>query len=109
MSKFQQQLVTEEGLLWQHLAQHRGDTTIPELLRQVYQKSMDLSLSYEKRNNPPTEQTYDESKQILQDLGVPILQSYLPYEGEALAASLVRNGLADYVASEDTVCFGPHI
>jgi flap endonuclease-1 len=68
------------------------------------EKSNLISESYERRNNPPTAQTYEESKEIIRALGVPCLDSDGPYEAEALAASLVLNGHADYVASEDTVC-----
>jgi len=46
--------------------------------------------------------TYEESKDILRAMGVPCVESTGPYEAEALASSLVLNGCADYVASEDT-------
>ncbi|KAF7325899.1 hypothetical protein MKEN_00440700 [Mycena kentingensis (nom. inval.)] len=39
---------------------------------------------------------------LLRAMGVPCLFSDETYEAEAMAASIVRAGLADYVASEDT-------
>ena len=36
-------------------------------------------------------------------MGVPCVEADGPFEAEALAASLVLRGQADYVASEDTV------
>lgn len=57
-----------------------------------------------RRSTPPTALTYAESRLILAAMGVPCIQSSLPYEAEALASSLVLNGLADFVGSEDTVC-----
>jgi flap endonuclease-1 len=62
-----------------------------------------------RRSNPPTEITYEESKSVLHAMGVPCIESTGPYEAEALASSLVLNGCADYVASEDTVCGGTQI
>ena len=70
----------------------------------IAENSSLISESYERRNNPPTAQTFEESKEIIRALGVPCLDSAGAYEAEALAASLVINGHADYVASEDTVC-----
>ena len=102
MSKHQMQLTVDEGNLWESLANPAApDAT--EMLASLAQQSEALTKSYEKRNNPPTEQTYEESKIIIRAMGVPCIETAVPYEAEALAASLVRHGLADYVASEDTV------
>ncbi|KAH7340650.1 PIN domain-like protein [Rhizoctonia solani] len=55
-----------------------------------------------RRSNAPTALTYAESRLILEAMGIPCIQSDFPYEAEALACSLVLNGLADFVGSEDT-------
>jgi hypothetical protein len=111
MSKTQYQLTVEEGKLWEKLADpdevvddHDQDkSTTASLLAFLREKSSFMVQSYIRRNNPPTEITYDESKNILHAMGVPCIESTGPYEAEALASSLVINGCADYVASEDTV------
>ena len=69
-------------------------------LPELEQKSRNILRSYERRK-PPTEQTYEDSKTLLRAMGVPYLECPAPFEGEAMAASLVKHGLADYVASED--------
>jgi hypothetical protein len=111
MSKTQYQLTVEEGKLWEKLTdpgkvvddyEHEVSTTA-SLLAFLREKSSFMVQSYLRRNNPPTEFTYDESKNILHAMGVPCIESTGPYEAEALASSLVINGCADYVASEDTV------
>jgi len=111
MSKTQYQLTVEEGKLWEKLTdpgevvddyEHEVSTTA-SLLAFLREKSSFMVQSYLRRNNPPTEFTYDESKNILHAMGVPCIESTGPYEAEALASSLVLNGCADYVASEDTV------
>lgn len=105
MSKNQVQLTLDEGSLWRSFVnQSVVDEADPrEKLELLSRKSESLSKSYERRNNPPTPRTYEESRLILQAMGVPCVETAVPYEAEALAASLVHHGFADYVASEDTV------
>lgn len=67
------------------------------------EKSSLISESYKRRAHPATAETYAESKELLQAMGVPCIDVDGAYEAEALASSLVLNGVADYVASEDTV------
>jgi flap endonuclease-1 len=60
--------------------------------------------SYQRRMCAPTRNTYLESKEILEAMGVLCHEiEGEPHEGEALASSLVLRGLADYVVSEDSV------
>ena len=110
MSKTQYQLTLEEGKLWEKLtdpdeAIDYDKSPIVSILASLREKSSFMVQSYHRRNNPPTEITYEESKSILHAMGVPCIESTGPYEAEALASSLVLNGCADYVASEDTVRF----
>lgn len=112
MSKTQYQLTIEEGKLWERLTDP-GEAVDPDesqtvtILASLQEKSSFMVQSYLRRNNPPTEVTYEESKDILHAMGVPCIESTGPYEAEALASSLVLNGCADYVASEDTVRITP--
>lgn len=127
MSRHQLQLTIDEGKVWDDLIdtglgpQSAGDILslrpisssqpsmgLPEDMTQtnlvaLAKKSAQISQSYEKRNHPPTADTYEESKEIIKALGIPCIDSVGAHEAEALAASLVLNGHADYVASEDTV------
>ncbi|KAG2342282.1 PIN domain-like protein [Suillus weaverae] len=97
MSRSQLQMTIEEGQIWDTLS------GAPETaLATLAEKSGVLSESYARRSNPPTTQTYEESKEILRAMGVPCIESEGPFEAEALASSLVIHGIADYVASEDT-------
>ena len=109
LSKTQQSLTDEEGKLWGMIAEAAIADDIPESITKYAEdleaKSAVLSESFQRRQNPPTPATYAESKEILRAMGVPCIEPTGPFEGEALAASLVLNGHADYVASEDTVRF----
>jgi hypothetical protein len=110
MSKTQYQLTLEEGKLWEKLtdpdeAVDCDESPMMSILTSLREKSSFMVQSYHRRNNPPTEATYDESKNILHAMGVPCIESTGPYEAEALASTLVLNGCADFVASEDTVRF----
>lgn len=58
--------------------------------------------SYQRRVNTPTRNTYLESMEILEAMGVLCYEIEGEHEGEALASSLVLKGLADYVVSEDS-------
>jgi flap endonuclease-1 len=44
-----------------------------------------------------------EAREILEAMGVPCFQVQGEHEGEGVASSLVLQGMADYVVSEDTV------
>jgi len=108
MSKTQYHLTVEEGKLWEKLMDpdevvDHDESSTTTILASLREKSSFMVQSYLRRNNPPTEATYEESKNILHAMGVPCIESTGPYEAEALASSLVLNGCADYVASEDTV------
>jgi hypothetical protein len=110
MSRTQYQLTLEEGKLWEKLAGpdeavDHDESPTDSILASLREKSSFMVQSYHRRNNPPTETTYEESKNILRAMGVPCIESTGPYEAEALASALVLNGCADYVASEDTVRF----
>ncbi|EJF57941.1 PIN domain-like protein [Dichomitus squalens LYAD-421 SS1] len=105
LSKSQQSLMEEEGKLWDMLAESLTSDDLPESITRYAEdleaKSSVLSESYQRRTYAPTQSTYSESRQILRAMGIPCVESISAFEGEALAASLVVNGYADYVASED--------
>ena len=114
MSKTQYQLTVEEGKLWEKLTDPEGafdhdESPTETILASLREKSCFMAQSLVRRSNPPTEVTYEESKSVLHAMGVPCIDSTGPYEAEALASSLVLNGYADYVASEDTVCWRTQI
>ena len=104
MSKNQQQLTVDEGQIWEDILS--SPTTLESTqssLEALSRKSDLMAASYRRRAVPATAQTFNESKEILLAMGVPCLSPEGPFEAEALASALVHNGLADYVASEDTV------
>lgn len=106
MSKTQCQLTLEEGSVWSQLASPGAPSEdVEHTAVSLTQKSTILFDSYSLRTNPPTSQTYEESKEIIRAMGVPCIEPDGPFEAEALAASMVLHGQADYVASEDTVEF----
>ena len=109
LSQAQRQLVTEEESIWKLLSEGTSEEETEEdvsfLARELEDKSAKILTSYERRNHPPTGKVYGQCKIILQAMGVPCIDSNGGVEGEALAAAIVRDGLADYVASEDTASF----
>jgi flap endonuclease-1 len=96
MSKVQLQLVHDEGEVWENIDElikaGVGDDRT-ESVRILREKSAYMLQSYERRNNPPTAETYSESKSILLAMGIPCLQCTELYEAEAVASSIVINGL----------------
>ncbi|KIP12136.1 hypothetical protein PHLGIDRAFT_62434 [Phlebiopsis gigantea 11061_1 CR5-6] len=103
MSKTQARLIVEEGTFWAKLEDF---TLVQEDASQqaadLVQKSRLLSDSYARRTNPPTTQTYNECKEIIRAMGISCIETDGPFEAEALAASIVLHGQADFVGSEDT-------
>ena len=106
LSQAQRRLVVEEKAIWKQLAEKasiegiEGDVSL--LARELEDKSAKILTSYERRKNPPTSEVYHQSRTILEAMGVPCINAKGGIEGEALAAAIVRDGLAHYVASEDT-------
>lgn len=107
ISKAQQELTDAEGTFWQHLCE--VDSVAPDAIESaalsLLEKSSILVESYERRTQAPTTATYEQSKEILRAMGIPCIETDGPYEAEAVAAAMVLQGKADYVASEDTVRF----
>ena len=107
LSQAQRRLVTEEELIWKRLSEVTSEEEteggVSFLARELEDKSAKILTSYERRNNPPTSEVYRQSQVILRAMGVPCINANGGVEGEALAAAIVQDGLADYVASEDTV------
>jgi hypothetical protein len=107
MSKLQHKLVLEEGHVWKQIEQLTPTSEVQDTpvssLHSLEEKSAYMSQSYDRRNNPPTAETYAECKLILGAMGVPCIEATGPYEAEAVASSIVINGHGDYVVSEDTV------
>lgn len=111
MSKTQNQLTSEEGQFWDHLISDGESVptqeSMHETITNLAHKSAIMSESYERRTRLPSGKTYKESKTIIEAMGVPCIETNGPYEAEAMASSMVLNGLADYVGSEDTVSVFP--
>lgn len=110
LSQAQRRLVVEEESIWKRLSETtstKDEEDVSFLARELEEKSTRILRSYQRRNSPPTDEVYGQCRIILQALGVPCIEAESGVEGEALAAAIVRNGCADYVASEDTVGFFP--
>jgi flap endonuclease-1 len=109
LSRAQRRLVMEEESIWQRLSEVAGtggtEGNVSFLARELEDKSAKILTSYERRKTPPNSKVYSQSRIILQAMGIPCIDSDGGVEGEALAAAIVRDGLADYVASEDTAGF----
>lgn len=76
----------------------------------VQEEDVESMKKYAGRTARLTEEMITQSQQVLEVLGIPWIQA--PSEAEAQAAQVVRNGDADYVASQDMDCllFGaPHM
>ncbi|KAF8340685.1 PIN domain-like protein [Cantharellus anzutake] len=102
ISRSQHEMTLQEGLIWDSFFQTQDLRSSAEQFEILAGKSQALYKSYEHRGTPPTDNTYVECKLIIEAMGVPVIDCPRPFEAEALASSLVLNGHADYVASEDT-------
>ena len=117
MTKAQNQLTTDEGKVWGKIATSMSMYAKPSAstasldfpistindIHTLADKSLVMSTSFLRRTDVPTDQTYLESKEILQAMGIPCIDAAGATEAEALASAIVHQGLADFVATEDTV------
>lgn len=109
LSQSQRELALAEGQIWASLPQEKNN--LDEAISTVSllaDRSELISRSYRRSSELPNAQTFLESRVMIEAMGVPWIETDPPFEAEALASSLVLNGLADYVASEDTVSSVPH-
>lgn len=120
VTKNQHNLAVQEEILWRKIDNSlTSQTLIPDLgqtatnlLNGLVRRSHVLFSSFDRRVNKPGRIVYDESKEILQAMGIPCVDATGAVEAEGLASAMVLEGYADYVGSEDTVryCmyyFGP--
>lgn len=117
MTKAQNQLTTDEGQVWKKIATSmsmyiKPAASIPSVdfptstindIHALVNKSHIMTSSFQRRTDIPTVQTYRESKEIIQAMGIPCIDATDATEAEALASAMVHQGLADFVATEDTV------
>ncbi|KZO94129.1 PIN domain-like protein [Calocera viscosa TUFC12733] len=112
-SRYQAKLTEDEQLFWKRLIAEVAESAVDEdhkppeegeevAVEGLLNRSGHMVSSYEKRNRLPTAETYAEARRLLIAMGVPCIEAEYPFEAEALAASLVIHGYADFVGSEDT-------
>ncbi|KAG2008412.1 flap endonuclease-1 [Coprinopsis cinerea AmutBmut pab1-1] len=111
LTKAQSQLSVMERDLWFQMsslsldAVHQDPDHFKDIVARsslLLDKSCKMSVSFKRRCNLPNTDTYNESKDIIRAMGVPIIDAPLETEGEGLASSIVLHGDADFVVSEDT-------
>lgn len=117
MTKAQNQLTADEGKVWENIATSMSIYMDPDApttsldfpvstiddIHTLANKSYIMSMSFQRRTDIPTDQTYQECKEIIRALGIPCIDATEATEAEALASAMVHQGLADFVATEDTV------
>ena len=107
-SKIQLELQDTEKKLWETMLGQSSELKPEELshkaqVAQLLEQSAALLNSYTRRVKAPTAEVYEESRMIIAAMGIPVIESDGPYEAEGVAARLVTSGIANIVASEDTV------
>lgn len=116
MTKAQNQLTTDEGTIWKKICTSMFmyvkpvastaldfSTSVINDIHKLVDKSHIMSMSFQRRMETPSPHTYQQSKEIIQAMGIPCIDAADATEAEALASAMVHQGLADFVATEDTV------
>lgn len=114
LTRSQLSIASSEGQIWASLSSSLATSGLEEEHRQALVdlqsqltelaiQSEALSQSYRRTADLPRADTFREVKMIIEAMGAPWTDTNGDIEAEALAASIVRSGKADYVASEDTV------
>ena len=103
LTRSQREVGEGERQIWIALSE---GTELPELASEISDladRSETICHSYRRTAELPGEDTFSESRMMIEAMGVPWIESGAEFEAEAFASSIVLHGLADYVASEDTV------
>lgn len=71
-------------------------------LRDLQDRAKEVSKTYERSHAKPTAQDMEEARELLEVMGVPMVQAPSPYEAEGLCAAMVLSGMADFAGTEDS-------
>lgn len=104
LTRSQREVAEGERNVWTALSKGNELSELAPGLSDLANRSELISRSYRRTAELPSENTFVESKVMIEAMGVPWIESEPDFEAEAVASSLVLHGLADYVGSEDTVC-----
>ncbi|KAF8318401.1 PIN domain-like protein [Clavulina sp. PMI_390] len=103
LTRSQHEIALGESEIWDILAQSRPDyDALRFQVGELAARSEAVGQSYQRTSDLPKEETFAESKIMIEALGIPWIEAEGEYEAEGIASSLVKHGIADYVGSEDT-------
>lgn len=71
-------------------------------LRQLQDKAKEVARTYERSHSKPSSQDMAEAQELLEVMGVPIIQAAAPYEAEGVCSAMVLGGVADFAGTEDS-------
>ena len=71
-------------------------------LRKLQDKAKEVARTYERSHSKPSSQDMTEAQELLEVMGVPIIQAAPPYEAEGVCSAMVLGGLADFAGTEDS-------
>lgn len=77
-----------------------------ERLDRIIDAAPEIRERYAKALKLPSKDDHDNCKELLLKMGVPVLLAPVPYEAEGMAASMARQGLVDFVGTEDSDVLG---
>ncbi|KAF9568683.1 PIN domain-like protein [Agrocybe pediades] len=104
LTKFQNELTIQEEKVWSDIVTSLvpSNPDVEEDINSLLSRTHTMAESFQRRSDGPTAAAYQECKEIIKAMGIPCIDATGAIEGEGLASKLVLDGLADYVASEDT-------
>ncbi|WWC87959.1 uncharacterized protein L201_002860 [Kwoniella dendrophila CBS 6074] len=73
-----------------------------ERLNQLLVDAPSVRQTHEKALDIPTAADQADCKELLKVMGVLVLEAKVPFEAEGLASALAKNGLVDFVGTEDS-------
>ncbi|WVQ78873.1 hypothetical protein IAT38_000964 [Cryptococcus sp. DSM 104549] len=62
--------------------------------------------THERALDMPTKADHEDCKELLEKMGVPVIEAEIPYEAEGLASAMAKKGLVDFVGTEDSDVLG---
>lgn len=61
-----------------------------------------VAITYDTSLSTPSAEDHRQTRELLEVMGVPLLEAEPPYEAEGVASAMAAAGLVDYVGTEDT-------
>ncbi len=103
-------MTAEEDVILEQMMQMAATSELPQsewielrnALDDLTSRSLHVAKTHDRGLDTPTAEDHQETRELLEAMGVPVVEAPIPYEAEGVASALARAGLVNWVGTEDS-------